>query len=68
MIEDGRVIEAGTHDELVARRGGAYRRLSELQFGAIEMNPDCKRGRCSSAVSCVKRIFISIASAYTLSV
>jgi ATP-binding cassette subfamily B protein len=32
VIEDGRVAEAGTHDELLARSGGLYRTLSELQF------------------------------------
>jgi len=27
VLEDGSLVEAGTHDELVARPGGAYRRL-----------------------------------------
>jgi ATP-binding cassette subfamily B protein len=33
VIEGGRVVDEGTHDELV-RRGGLYARLAELQFGA----------------------------------
>ncbi len=32
VIEDGRVVEAGTHDILVAK-GGLYARLAALQFG-----------------------------------
>lgn len=36
VIEDGRVIEGGTHAELVAREGGTYRRLCELQFGTLD--------------------------------
>ena len=32
VIEDGRVAEAGTHEELMSRDGGIYRRLAELQF------------------------------------
>jgi ABC transporter fused permease/ATP-binding protein len=32
VIQDGQVAEAGTHDELLARPGGLYRTLSELQF------------------------------------
>jgi ATP-binding cassette subfamily B protein len=32
VIKDGVVAEAGTHDELLARTGGLYRTLSELQF------------------------------------
>lgn len=33
VIEAGRVVEFGTHDELSGRPGGLYRRLSTLQFG-----------------------------------
>lgn len=36
VVEDGRVIEAGTHAELVAREGGTYRRLCAIQFGALD--------------------------------
>lgn len=32
VIKEGRVIEAGTHAELLARPDGLYRTLSELQF------------------------------------
>ena len=32
VIEAGRAIENGTHEELMQREGGTYRRLSELQF------------------------------------
>ncbi len=32
VIEDGTATESGTHDELIERPGGTYRRLSELQF------------------------------------
>ncbi|UDF02885.1 ABC transporter transmembrane domain-containing protein [Asticcacaulis sp. AND118] len=32
VIDEGRVVEQGTHDELVAQ-GGLYSRLAELQFG-----------------------------------
>ena len=31
VMDDGRVVEAGTHDELMAR-GGAYSRLATLQL------------------------------------
>jgi len=31
VLEDGRIVQAGTHDELMAREG-AYRRTAELQF------------------------------------
>ena len=36
VIEGGRVVEVGTHDELNARAEGLYRRLSSLQFGAMD--------------------------------
>ena len=32
VIEDGAVTESGTHEELIVREGGKYRRLAELQF------------------------------------
>ncbi|GLK78614.1 ABC transporter transmembrane domain-containing protein [Methylopila turkensis] len=35
VIEDGAVVEEGTHAELVARRG-LYARLAELQFGRVD--------------------------------
>jgi subfamily B ATP-binding cassette protein MsbA len=35
VLERGRIIEQGAHDELVAR-GGYYHRLLKLQFGFIE--------------------------------
>jgi ATP-binding cassette subfamily B protein len=33
VMEDGRVVEQGTHGELVAR-GGLYAKLAGLQFSA----------------------------------
>jgi ATP-binding cassette subfamily B protein len=36
VIEDGTVLESGTHDELVAHDDGRYRRLAEMQFGRVE--------------------------------
>ncbi len=38
VIDGGRVVELGTHDELSARSDGLYRRLSALQFG--QKDPD----------------------------
>jgi ATP-binding cassette subfamily B protein len=36
VIDGGRVVEVGTHDELNSRPEGLYRRLSSLQFGEAE--------------------------------
>ncbi len=32
LIEDGTVLESGTHDDLIARDGGRYRHLAEMQL------------------------------------
>ena len=36
VIEGGRVVESGTHEELIRRENGRYRALYELQYGAEE--------------------------------
>ena len=36
VIKDGETVEAGTHAELLAKPGGVYRTLSELQFDLVE--------------------------------
>ncbi len=33
VIKGGQMVESGTHDELMARKGGLYRSLADLQFG-----------------------------------
>jgi ABC-type multidrug transport system fused ATPase/permease subunit len=33
VFKEGRIIESGTHAELLAKEGGEYRRLYELQIG-----------------------------------
>lgn len=33
VFKEGTIIESGTHDELIKREGGEYRRLYELQIG-----------------------------------
>jgi ATP-binding cassette subfamily B protein len=33
VIDRGQAVENGTHEELMEREGGLYRRLSEIQFG-----------------------------------
>ncbi|MEE9274831.1 MAG: ATP-binding cassette domain-containing protein, partial [bacterium] len=43
VLDKGRVVEMGSHDELMAR-GGIYRRLSEMQFTVSEAGPDAGKG------------------------
>ena len=35
VLQHGRIVERGTHDDLVARTGGLYQRLSQLQTNAV---------------------------------
>ena len=35
VFDAGRIVEEGTHEQLVARQGGCYRRLYETQAGAF---------------------------------
>ncbi len=39
VLADGRVVEAGTHDDLSAIEGGLYRRLAQLQFRDASESP-----------------------------
>ncbi len=32
VLKDGRIVECGTHDELIAREDGVYRQLHDIQF------------------------------------
>jgi ABC-type multidrug transport system fused ATPase/permease subunit len=41
VVEDGSIVESGTHDELLAR-GGLYSRLYEIQFKGQEQLSDLK--------------------------
>jgi ATP-binding cassette subfamily B protein len=34
VLDSGRIVQSGTHDELIADAGGLYRRLCELQFSS----------------------------------
>jgi ATP-binding cassette, subfamily B, bacterial len=38
VVDDGRIVEQGRHDELLARGSGVYRRLHEAQFGVVELD------------------------------
>jgi len=38
VIDDGRIVESGTHDELVRKPRGIYRKLHDLQFPEEEEN------------------------------
>ncbi|NML66725.1 ABC transporter ATP-binding protein [Hymenobacter sp. RP-2-7] len=35
VLQHGRIVERGTHDNLVAREGGLYQRLSQMQTSAV---------------------------------
>ena len=35
FLDEGRIVETGSHDELTAKPGGAYRRFVDLQVGAV---------------------------------
>ncbi len=32
MLDNGRIVEQGTHETLLAQEGGLYRRMHALQF------------------------------------
>jgi ATP-binding cassette subfamily B protein len=37
VVQDGGIVESGTHDELMHRAGGAYRHLYDIQFSSEEV-------------------------------
>ena len=36
VLDRGRVVETGTHEQLISLKRGLYRKLSELQFGDLQ--------------------------------
>ncbi len=36
VLDKGTITESGTHDELMSRHGGLYRKLTEMQFELVE--------------------------------
>ncbi len=39
VVKDGRIVESGTHAELLTREGGVYRQLHDIQFNSEEAVP-----------------------------
>ena len=39
VVKDGRIVEHGTHDELIAHEDGVYRQLHDIQFQETESAP-----------------------------
>jgi ABC-type oligopeptide transport system ATPase subunit len=57
VLERGRVVEIGKHDELVARPNGSYARLHQMQL--LESRPDTKELKAdgpATALGAVKRL------------
>ncbi len=49
VVEEGRLIEHGTHRDLLARPGGTYRKLCELQQALTLRPSESGRGRSAAA-------------------
>lgn len=39
VVDDGHIVESGTHDELLANENGVYRKLHDIQFADQEIAP-----------------------------